>query len=361
MRAAVMRNRKLVVDNIAEPKPGPGEAIVKTLACGICGSDLHALKHAEKLVESAKRSGGPFVMDLNRDIVMGHEFCAEVVDYGPDSQRRLKPGARVCAMPVLIRPTGVETVGYSNENPGGYAEFMRLTERLLLEVPNGLSTERAALTEPLSVGYHAVQKARLDHDDAPLVIGCGPVGLAVISALKLKGASPIVAADFSPRRRQLAQQMGADVVIDPKEKSPHESWRQMAAYKDPSKAPQLPPWLPGPALRPAVIFECVGVPGVIDSIMAAAPANARVVVVGVCMERDHIEPMLGINKELNIQFVLGYTGEEFATTLRNLAEGKINGDPLITGKVGVEGVAGAFDELASPERHAKILVEPWRS
>jgi threonine dehydrogenase-like Zn-dependent dehydrogenase len=361
MRAAVMRNRKLVVDNIPEPEPGPGEAIVKTLACGICGSDLHALKHAEKLVESAKRSGGPFVMDLSRDIVMGHEFCAEVVDYGANAERRLKPGARVCAMPVLLRPTGVETVGYSNENPGGYAEYMRLTERLLLEVPNGLPTERAALTEPLSVGYHAVQKTRLEKDDAPLVIGCGPVGLAVISALKLKGASPIVAADFSSRRRELARRMGADVVIDPKEKSPHESWRQMAAYKDPSKAPQLPPWLPGPALRPAVIFECVGVPGVIDSIMAAAPANARVIVVGVCMERDHIEPMLGINKELNIQFVLGYTGEEFAATLRNLAEGKINGDPLITGKVGVEGVAGAFEELASPETHAKILVEPWRS
>ena len=361
MRATVMRDKKLVVDEIAAPAPGPGEVLVKTLACGICGSDLHALKHADKLVESAKRSGGPFVMDLNRDIVMGHEFCAEVVDYGADTQRRLKPGARVCAMPILLRPTGVETVGYSNENPGGYAEYMRLTEKLLLEVPNGLSTERAALTEPLSVGYHAVQKARLDKDDAPLVIGCGPVGLAVISALKLKGASPIVAADFSPRRRRLAQEIGADLVIDPKEKSPHESWRQMAAYKDPSKAPQLPPWLPGPALRPAVIFECVGVPGVIDSIMAAAPANARMIVVGVCMERDHIEPMFGINKELNIQFVLGYTGEEFATTLHNLAEGKINGDPLITGKVGVEGVAGAFEELASPETHAKILVEPWRS
>jgi threonine dehydrogenase-like Zn-dependent dehydrogenase len=85
------------------------------------------------------------------------------------------------------------------------------------------------------------------------------------------------------------------------------------------------------------------------------------VVVGVCMERDQIEPLFGINKELNIQFVLGYTGEEFATTLRNLAEGAVNGDPLITGKVGVEGVAQAFEDLASPERHAKILVEPWRS
>ena len=361
MRAAVMRNKKLVVDDIATPAPGPGEALVKTLACGICGSDLHALKHAEKLVEGARRSGGPFIMDLARDVVMGHEFCAEVVDYGPKTQRRFKPGARVCAMPVLIRPTGAETVGYSNDHPGGYGEFMRLTEKLLLEVPNGLATERAALTEPLAVGYHAVARARMEKDDAPLVIGCGPVGLAVIAALKLKGVHPIVAADFSPRRRALAQQMGADVVVDPREKSPYESWRELAAYRDPAHAPQLPPWMPGPALRPAVIFECVGVPGVIETIMAAAPAHARMVVVGVCMERDHIEPLFGINKELNLQFVLGYTGEEFADTLRNLAEGKVNGDPLVTGKVGVEGVAQAFEDLASPERHAKILVEPWRS
>jgi threonine dehydrogenase-like Zn-dependent dehydrogenase len=330
MRAAIMRNKKLVVDTIPTPAPGAGEALVKTLACGICGSDLHALKYADKMVEGARKAGSPSVMDLNRDIVMGHEFCAEVV-------------------------------GYSNDNPGGYGELMRLTEFLLLEVPNGLSTERAALTEPMAVGYHAVQKARLGKDDAPLVIGCGPVGLAVVAALKLGGVHPIVAADFSPRRRELALQMGADIVVDPKEKSPYQSWREMAVYSDPSKAPMLPPWMPGPAVRPAVIFECVGVTGVIDGIMSAAPGNARIVVVGVCMERDQIEPLMGISKELNIQFVLGYAPEEFAATLSHLAEGQVNADPLITGKVGVEGVAKAFEDLASPETHAKILVEPWRS
>ena len=230
-------------------------------------------------------------------------------------------------MPVLISARGVEAVGYSNENPGGYGELMRLTEILLLEVPNGLSTERAALTEPMAVGYHAVKKARLDKDDAPLVIGCGPVGLAVIAALKLGGVHPIVAADFSPRRRELALQMGADFVVDPKEKSPYASWREMAVYADPSKAPMLPPWMPGPAVRPAVIFECVGVPGVIEGIMSAAPGNARIVVVGVCMERDQIEPLTGISKELNIQFVLGYAPDEFAATLSHLAEGQVNARP----------------------------------
>jgi threonine dehydrogenase-like Zn-dependent dehydrogenase len=361
MRATVMRNKKLVVADIAVPAPGPGEVLVKTLACGICGSDLHALKYAERLVEGARRAGGAFIMDLNRDVVMGHEFCAEIVDFGPNTQKRLKAGTRICSMPVLVRPTGVETVGYSNENPGGYGEFMRLSEALLLEVPNGLTTERAALTEPMAVGLHAVEKARLQKNDAPLVIGCGPVGLSVIASLKLKGVHPIVAADFSSRRRQLAEQVGADVVVDPKQKSPYESWAQMAAFKNPADAPPRAPWMSGPAMRPAVIFECVGVPGMIEGVMSSAPPNARVMVVGVCMERDHIEPMYGINKELNLQFVLGYSGDEFTTTLHNIAEGKINSDPLITGKVGVEGVAKAFEDLASPEHHAKILVEPWRS
>jgi threonine dehydrogenase-like Zn-dependent dehydrogenase len=356
-----MRNRQLVVADIPRPEPGPGEVLVKTLACGICGSDLHALRHADRFVEASRRAGSVFTMDLSRDVVMGHEFCAEVVDHGPGTTRALRAGTRVCSRPSLIRPDGPRTVGYSNDTPGGYAEYMRLTEALLLPVPDGLPTEQAALTEPMAVGLHAVAKARLEPDDAPLVIGCGPVGLAVVAALRLHGARPIVAADFSPRRRELAVAMGADVVVDPAADTPWQSWRETAAWRDPRRAPALPPWIAGPALRPALVFECVGVPGVLDQIMAPAPRHTRIVVVGVCMEPDTIYPMLGISKELNLQFVLGYTPDEFAATLGHIAEGRIPTTPLITGRVGVEGVAGAFAALASPERHAKILVEPWRA
>ena len=356
MRAAVMRDRKLIVADVPIPEPGPGEVLVRTLACGICGSDLHALKYAEQFVETSRRAGGR-PMDLSRDVVMGHEFCAEIVEHGPHTTRALGVGTRVCSRPVLMRATGPQTIGYSNEHPGGYGEFMRLSEALLLPVPNGFATEQAALTEPMAVGVHAVHKARLAPDDAPLVIGCGPVGLAVIAALRLAAARPFVAADFSPRRRELAVALGADVVVDPVTMTPWESWRQAASvWPDPSRAPQPPPWLPGPQLRPAVVFECVGVPGVLDAIMAAAPRGSRIVVVGVCMEADAIHPMLGIVKELNLQFVLGYTQDEFAATLGHIAEGRIPTAPLITGRVGIDGVARAFDELASPERHAKILV-----
>ena len=358
MRAAVMRNRGLVVADVPDPEPGPGEVLVRTLACGICGSDLHALKHADKFVENSRRIGNPIVMDLSRDVIMGHEFCAEIVDHGPRTTKALPAGTRVCSRPTLMRPTGPQSIGYSNDNPGGYAQYMRLSEALLLPVPSGLPTDHAALTEPMAVGVHAVAKARLGPDDAPLVIGCGPVGLAVIAALRLHGIRPIVAADFSSRRRDLAIQLGADVVVDPAGGAPWQSWREAAVYRDASRAPALPPWIPGPAVRPAVVFECVGVPGVLDDLMAASPRGTRIVVVGVCMEADTIHPMLGISKELNLQFVLGYTPDEFAATLAHIAAGRIPTTPLITGHVGLEGVAQAFVDLGSPERHAKILVHP---
>ena len=356
MRATVLRNKALLIADMPTPEPGNGEVLVKTLACGVCGSDLHAAKHADQLADALRRSDAPFSLDPSRDIVMGHEFCGEIVDFGPNTTQGLKRGTRVCSMPFLIRADGLRFIGYSDETPGGYGEYIRLTEGLLLEVPNGLPSAHAALTEPMAVGVHAVEKGRVDRNDVPLVIGCGPIGLAVIAALHLRDVHPIVAADFSSRRRQLAQALGADVVVDPSVDSPYEKWKDVAVWSGPD-APALPPWLPGPPLRPSVIFECVGVPGVIDQIVAAAPTNARIVVVGICMERDYLEPVIAINKELNLQYVICYTAEEYAATLRNIADGKIAVAPLITGRISPDGLAEAFSVLASPEMHAKIVVD----
>lgn len=359
LRAAIFRKGEIVADTLPQPTPAAGQVLVKTLACGICGSDLHARKHAHRMVEMSRRLGRT-PMDLDRDVVFGHEFCCEVLDYGPATQRKLKPGARVCSLPALLTPEGPKGIGYSNENIGGYAERMLLSEPLLLEVPNGLASEHAALTEPLAVGVHAVAKANIRGDEVPLVIGCGPVGLAVIAALKLKGLHPIVAADYSPARRELAQRLGADVVVDPARSQPYASWTEHAAMSPEQKAarPALQAWLP--ALKPALIFECVGIPGVLQQVFEGAPRDARIVVVGVCMEPDRSEPMLGIMKELNVQYVLGYTPDEFAYSLRLIADGQVDAASLVTATIGIDDVAGAFAELANPERHTKIIVEPWR-
>jgi threonine dehydrogenase-like Zn-dependent dehydrogenase len=359
MQAAVFRKGSIVVDTLPDPVPARGQVLVRTRACGICGSDLHAAKHTHQFVNLVKRAGDRWSMDADRDVVFGHEFCCEVVDYGPRTPARLAPGTLVCSMPMTLAGETVQGIGYSNDIAGGFAQYMPLADRMLLAVPNGLPADRAALTEPLAVGWHAVQNARLMPEDVPLVVGCGPVGLAVIAGLTIKNCHPIIAADFSPARRALALKMGADIVIDPAEVSPYQTWKQTATPQgyDGSRYAQF--FGIGPKMRSAVIFECVGVPGVIQQVMEGAPASARIVVVGVCMETDRIEPFFGIVKQLNVQFVLAYTAQEFVESLHHIAEGKVNVAPMVTGTVGLEGVRDAFAELANPERHAKVMVDPW--
>jgi threonine dehydrogenase-like Zn-dependent dehydrogenase len=350
MRAVVMRDGALVVDDCAEPPLQAGQVRAEVLACGICGSDLHALAHADRLVEMSRIAGAepgsmaPAVMDLDRDVVMGHEFCARVLEVG-DNVGNCSPDDVVVSLPIVMEAGGIHAVGYSNDYPGGYAERLVLSDMLTMPVPNGLDPRHAALTEPMAVGLHAVEMSRLGQDGAAprhaaVVLGCGPVGLAVITALRLAGVETIVAADLSPTRRALAAAMGATEVVDPTEEPAVAAWRRVDGR------------------RPLVVFEAVGVPGMLDAVMVDAPRGSQVLVVGVCMQPDTVRPMIAVGKELNLQFVLGYDPVQFQTTLRRIAEGEIDVAPMITGEVGLEGVADAFGALADPDAHAKILVVP---
>jgi len=342
MRAVVMRNSELVIDQLPDPEPGPGEVLVRTLACGICSADVDTVRDAQAWIDQVEDWGQARALDPTLDLVLGHEFCGEVVDYGPDTAQRLRTGTRVVSMPAIMRPGLIAPIGLSNLATGGYGELMVLSEPLAIEVPNSLSSELAAMTEPMASGIHAVTKARLDALDAPLVVGCGPAGLAVIAALHEAGAEPIVAADFSPLRRQLAEHLGAHVVVDPALREPLEVWKETAGT------------------RPAVIFECTGVLGMFQKLISAAPREARLITVGICPEDDTYRPITAISKELSVQFVLGYTPAEFGETLRRIAEGVYDVTPLITGRVGMSGVGGAFVELEKPDLHAKIMLDPTR-
>jgi hypothetical protein len=340
MRASVLRDGHMVYrDDLPEPVPGPGQVLVAVRSCGICGSDLHFAAHgAQVLTMSAQAAGGSrgsggIDVDLNRDVFMGHEFSAEVVEAGPDTET-YSPGTLVTSIPLVLSAKGAEPIVYSNSTLGGYAERMLLSAPLLMPIPNGLDPKHAALTEPMAVGLHAVDKSHIAPGETALVIGCGPIGIAIIAALRLRGVESIVASDFSPKRRELATAMGAHQVLDPVLGSPFDS------------------------VKAAVVFEAVGVPGIIDDILRRARRGARLIVAGVCMEPDAVHPFFGTAKEISIQFVLAYTPEEFAESLRALADGEIDVAPMITGEVGLDGVGAAFDDLADPERHCKILVTP---
>ena len=338
MRAAVLRDGRMVYrDDVPEPVPEPGQVLVGVKACGICGSDLHFAAHGAEVMELGDRMGGGAAtgmrLDLNSDVFMGHEFSAEVLEAGPDTETH-PPGTLVTSLPVLLSAKGFEPIVYSNTTMGAYAERMLLSAPLLLPIPNGLDIKHAALTEPMAVGLHAVNKSNIVPGETALVLGCGPIGIAIIAALGRRGVETIVASDFSPKRRELASAMGAHRTLDAAQGSPFDT------------------------VKPAVVFEAVGVPGIIDDVLLRARPGTRLVVAGVCMQPDTVHPFFAIAKEINVQFVLAYTPDEFADSLRALAEGEIDVTPVITGEVGLDGVGQAFDDLADPERHCKILVTP---
>jgi threonine dehydrogenase-like Zn-dependent dehydrogenase len=377
MRAVVCQEAELSVVDRPEPVPDRGQVRLEVLRCGICGSDLHARHGIDEWAKLTERLGYDRFGRSDQQIVFGHEFCGRVAEYGPRARKKLPTGSTVVALPLIRGSQGVDTIGLSAHAPGAYAEQLIVQEALMMPVPNGLAPEIAALTEPLAVAWHAVRRGEVGKRDVAVVIGCGPVGLGVILCLKAKGVATVVASDYSPGRRALAQACGADVVVDPGELTP---WQTKANEQHLTDAPsafelamstteklvRVPGWWHawklGEALgagpKHPVVFECVGVPGVIESIVDGAPLMSRIVVVGVCVGEDRFTPAMAINKELDMRFVLGYTPPEFRDALHMLADGKVDPRPLITGSVGLDGVDAAFTALADPEAHAKILIDP---
>ena len=348
MRAAILRNKQMVVEDLDNLTPGPGQVLVEPIACGICGSDLHTVDHAHELVAAADAAGSATFtsgFDPDQDLIMGHEMSCRVIGLGEgvaDGEfLHIVEGREFAAMPMLITPEGPVVPGYNNRFPGGYSSQMLLSPEALLPIPNGLDPSVAALTEPMAVGLHAVNESSIAPGRVPLVVGACPVGLAIIAALAAAGIEPIIASDFSPTRRRVAEQMGAHHVIDPATNSIIDAWTAA-----------------GDGVTPPVIFDAVGVPGIIDQLMVQAPPHSEILVAGVCIPSDTFRPSIGIFKHLAIRFVLGWSAEEFATSLHNLAEGRIDGSALITGRVGLDDVPQAFADLADPERHVKILVQP---
>ena len=379
MRAVTCHQNTLEVTELDTPTPAKGQLLVEVQRCGICGSDLHARVHGDELGKVMVETGYDDFMRSDQTVVLGHELYGVVADHGPGTGKKLPIGTPVVSLPLLRNPGSVDTLGLSAKAPGAYADYLLTQANLTLEVPNGLAADVAVLTEPMAVGWHAVARGDVKKKDVAVVVGCGPVGLAVITILKARGVRTIIASDPSPGRRALATKVGATSVVDPTDDSPFATAKDhkhfttvpetlgaaMDAIDQMSKLPigWWHAWRAADKVgatnpKAPVIFECVGNPGMIDSIMAGAPMFSRIVVVGVCMGGDQIRPSMAINKEIDLRFVIGYTPLEFRDTLHALADGKIDPSAMLTGRVGLDGVATAFTALADPERHAKIVIDP---
>ena len=381
MKAVVCQHAELSVQDLPDPTPAKGQVRLTVVRCGICGSDLHARHGLDDWAELSEQLGYRRFGRSDQPVVFGHEFSGTVAEYGPGCEASVPTGAPVVALPLIRSGGAIDTVGLSQHAPGGYAEQLLVQESMMLPVPNALAPDVAALTEPMAVALHAVRRGEVGKRQLAIVIGCGPVGLGVILMLKAQGVRTVVASDFSPGRRALAQTCGADVVVDPAEASPFSAAGDRGhienipaalelAMSTREKLERLPigwwhVWRAaeklGAAPKHPVIFECVGVPGVIESIVESAPLFSRVVVVGVCVGPDSFTPAMAVNKELDLRFVVGYTPLEFRDTLHMLADGKVDPRPLVTAEVGLDGVEPAFAALADPEKHAKVLIDPSSS
>jgi len=343
LKAAYVQNGEVRVGEMPDPVPGKGQALVRTHSCGLCASDAHFLHSGQHIIDLSRRLGGPYAaLDFARPFVPGHEYVGEVLDYGPGSRRTVKPGRKVTSVPIMRQDGAHAVIGYSHDCPGGFGELMLLDEEIMIEVPGDLEDDHAAMIEPLAVGLEHARRGRPTQDDTALVIGCGAIGLGVIAGLKLMGIAPIVAADFHPARRELAIAMGAHAAVDPR---------------------AISPYAPLPDLghrQPNLIYECVGLPGMLQQIIEAAPFDGRIVMGGYCMEPENLFVFAAQNKRLNVQFAGGEEPQDMATALRAIADGSIDVTPWLGGRIGLGGVAQAVAELSGPSAPVRTVVDPRR-
>ena len=318
-----------------------GHALVRTLSCGLCASEAHFLRAGQNIVDLSRQHGGPYAgLDLSRPFVPGHEYVGEVLDYGPGSKRTIKPGRRVTSIPIMRQSGAHAVIGFNNNCPGGFGEFMLLDEDFLMEAPSDLDDDMAAMTEPLAVGLEHARRGKPTKDDVALVIGCGAIGLGVIAGLKLMGIAPIIAADFHEERRAVAIRMGADISVDPRALSPY------------SPIPDLG------MRRASLVYECVGLPGLLQQIIQSVAFEARIVMGGYCMEPDQLFVFSAQNKRLTVHFAGGEEPQDMELALRSIADGSIDVTPWIGARIGLTGVGAALEQMSGPKAAIRTVVDP---
>ena len=263
MKAIVLRDGKTItLEERPEPEPREGEVLVRTSFCGICGTDLHAPRLPDLFVPN---------------VVMGHEFAGDIVAVGPDvsgwkpgDQVTINPNGNICGECEECR------AGRSNlcrtllrgrvvgvQRDGGMAEYVSLPIVVLHRLPLGVTALQGAWVEPLAVAMRAVRVAEFRVGGTALVLGAGPIGLLTLQVLRSAGAGYVAVVEPSPLRREQAERLGADVIVDPRGESP-------AGLFESDLTP------------PEYVFECAGIPGGIAMCAAVVRPGGCITVVGVC-------------------------------------------------------------------------------
>lgn len=340
MRAVVLRQGELEVRETPDPVPGPGELLLRTLSTAICASDVHFMDHPEY-------AGAELGMcyDPDRDIVLGHEFVGEVVACGPNCTNGFAAGSKVTSMPVLIRGAGTQVIGQHPDAPGSFGEFFLVSELLARTVPDDVPLDAVALVDAFAVGEFYVSCSKIANGEVPLVIGAGAIGLSAVAALVQRSIGPIVVSDLNPGRRELAKTFGADVTVDPTERSPLDVWHEVAK----EEASTMPP----------VIFECVGMPGLVQQIIESTAMWSRIYAAGGWYTGDSIGCTEATRKGVTIQFGGGPGPDAWYGTLDAVVSGRLDPLPAVGRVIGLDEVPAALAETRESQGPPRTIVRPF--
>lgn len=332
-------------------KPNADQLLVQPLAIGICGSDLSAVEHTEDFLESVRQAGSiGQVFNPEKDLVLGHEFTAKVVEVG-ENVTDYEVGDYIVALPWVLGEDGISyTVGYSNDYPGGLSEKVLLGNGGHFKIPNDVNPYHAAVTEPLATGYNSVLRSDIEPSTGgALITGAGTVGLGAVIALASKGISPIVVSDPSEQRRSIAKAYGAHATVNPLEEDPVDVYKKLDGSKR------------------LYVFEASGVKNLIHNMIDSIPAYTKFYVVGASMENNILKPTALINKNISLDFITGpgYGEMEYSAlgeTFKDLVEKKFDPLKLVTAYAGFGAVDKAFAALRpggdKKIEHVKILIIP---
>lgn len=340
MKVAIFQGigRQLSIEDIAIPRVASDEILIEVYYCGICGTDLHCTEKG--------------LMTMKPGTILGHEFSGKVVEIGKEVKSEWQIGNRATVFPanscgqcVLCRKGSdflckdLKITGLS-DIPGGYASYVKIKSSSAIKLPNSLDLRESALIEPLAIGLHAVDIAHISPFDQVLVLGAGPIGLAVAQFARLSGARNIIVSEKLEYRRNLAAKFGATGLIDPLKDHVEEQFKRIVGAS------------------PTLIFECIGKPGTIQECINLATAGSKIIIVGVCMEQDAILPLSAMMKELTMQFSLGCRKEDFEVVIDLLKNQRIRAVDMISDIVGFSEFPSIFEALRTPTTQCKVLLKP---
>ena len=320
------------LDPVAPPAPGSRDVVLKVKACGICGSDLTYIK----LGGIHRKPGGT--------TPLGHEAAGEIIHVGRDVEG-VEVGQRV-----VINPMQTPSYIGSGGPEGAFTEELLVRDaRLgdsLLPIPADLPYEIAALTEPLSVALHGVNRAQVTPGDKVVVFGCGPIGLGMVLWLVDRGIDDVVALDLSPERLARAQALGARAVLDPTRVDVPARLRELHGTARVFSRE---------AVGTDAFIDAAGAPGILSDVVRMAKLHARLVVTAAYTQPVPLDLGAMLTTEMTITTAVGYPTEmpEVLAALPRLAA---KAAPLITHRFAFDAVLDAL-HVASTPASAKVMID----